>query len=246
MDTQKTLEITKDPKKALDFARVYAKEGKYEEALEMHQWFHVNALSIKRSLYGVRLGGALSSWIRLGENYPKAKQRLIEIRDEELAKIKNGDWKFENYHDIEAISRVLKESNMPVKIFKIISEKEKDVEKVMRCFDITLKYLVDEGEVELCRKYFDDPLKYVSKYIGYFKDNEKSSKEHILKMENSKIKEEFVKGTTEVHKNIYIKSMNLLVRVLRMLDRNKEIEQVYMAGKGIVSDEEYEKILVEK
>src|SRR3569623_459970 len=104
MDSQQLLELTKDPHKALNYANSYKKEGKYQEALEMHEWFHFNALSINRSFYGVRLSFALAYWIKLAEVYPIAKQRLIEIREEEIKKIKGGDWKFENFHDIEAIS----------------------------------------------------------------------------------------------------------------------------------------------
>src|SRR5437016_1020215 len=126
MDPQKLPEITKDPQKAREFAIAYRKEGKYEEALEMHEWFHFNALSIRPSLYGVRLSFALSEWMELAEIYPKAKERLLEIRSDETTKIKNGTWQFQDFHDVREISRKLKDERVSVELFKLICEKETD------------------------------------------------------------------------------------------------------------------------
>jgi len=242
MDSQKLSEIKNDPKKALDFAKSYKKEGKFEEALEMHEWYHFNVLSIKPSQYGVRLSFALGHWMKLSEVYPKAKQRLIEIRDEGGHKIKSGDWKFEDFHEVVNISNYLKDSETPIEVFKLICVKEPDNEKVSKCFYFAFKLLVDKGEAELLRKYLGNPLRYVTKYFNDFKENESSLKEHVRKMADAENKKDIIQEMEKSPKKIYINEISLLVQALKMLNRDKEIEEVYKAGKGIIPDVEYQKI----
>jgi len=79
-------EYTKsDVAKALRDAERLAQEGKYEQALERHLWYHENALKYDEAQYGVRLSFALSSWVALGRDYPKALEALRSTRDQTFA-----------------------------------------------------------------------------------------------------------------------------------------------------------------
>lgn len=242
MNSQELLEITKDPRKALDFARSYKKEEKYEEALEMYEWFHSSAVPIKPSLYGVRLSFALGYWMQLAAVYPKAKQRLIEIRDEGVLKIKSGNWRFDDFHEVLNISNKLKDSETPIETFKLICAKETDKEKVNKCFYFALGLLVDKGETVILGKHLENSLSYVTKYINYFKENESSLKEYVRKMADAENKKDVIQEMENAPKRIYSNEITLLVRALKMLNRVKEIEDVYNAGKGIIPDEDYQKI----
>ena len=242
MDSQKLLEIKKDPRKALDFAKAYTKEGKYEEALEMHEWFYFNALSIQPSLSGVRLSFALSYWMKLAEKYPQAKNRLIEIRDEGALKLKSEVWKSQNFREVINISIYLKDNNTPIEIFKVICQKQIDKEEIIKCYNFVFKLLVENGEAELCRKYFGDPLKYVSTYINEFNESEISLKEFINKMVDKEKKKDVIHEMKKSSGRIYNDKISLLVSALKLIGRNEEIKEVYKAGKGIIPEEEYDKI----
>jgi hypothetical protein len=74
-----------DVSKALRDAEQFATEGKNEQALERHIWYHENALKYDPAQYGVRLSFALSSWVQLGKAYPKALEALRSTRDQALA-----------------------------------------------------------------------------------------------------------------------------------------------------------------
>ena len=89
---------------ALDQAREYAAEGKFEEALEKHIWYHNHALEINQAHYGVRLSYALSDWIELGKKYRKALDALKDIRDKKVARLVAGENNWLLFHEIVAIN----------------------------------------------------------------------------------------------------------------------------------------------
>src|SRR4051812_22582627 len=65
-----------DVERALEDAEKFAREGKYQQALERHIWYHENALKYDQAQFGVRLSFALSDWAELGKVYPPAKVAL--------------------------------------------------------------------------------------------------------------------------------------------------------------------------
>src|SRR5687768_17293473 len=72
-------------------------EGKYEEALNKHLWFHEESKS-SIGMGGVRLSFALSHWMELGEAYPPALAALKAIRDANEAKLLEGAGGFREFH----------------------------------------------------------------------------------------------------------------------------------------------------
>jgi len=239
MDTQKLLEIKKDPRKAIEFAVAYKNEGKYAEALEMFEWFHFNALSISSSLYGVRLSFALGYWMTLAEVYPRAKERLLEIRDEEIERIKGNKWAFENFHDISAISKQLEDGQTPINIFKWIDKNESDQDKAMKCFDVLFESLCEKEEIDLCNNYLTDPKSKAKRYVDLFKQAESGILQYFKKINEDAEKKELVQESLSSMRKKYTHDMRLLVKILKSANRQKDIDSVFEAGKGIIPDEQY-------
>lgn len=223
-----------DPKKALELARIYRNEGKYQEALEMHEYYHFNILSVSPAYQGARLSYAIADWLKLGEKYPKAKQRLIEIRDGEIKKVKSGNWSFDNFWDMVAISRYLKEDQKIIEVFKIISGKESDSKKINSCFNLVLEDLVNAGEMELCNKYFPDPVLSVQ--------HEKERLKTLDILPFSQDEQETIEDAKIFIRKDYVKKLSLLVRVLKSANRLKDLDAIHKVGRGVISDEEYEMI----
>ena len=216
--------------RALQQARAYRAEGKYPEALERHEYYYFNILKEHPSHYGVRLSFALSDWIKLGEKYPKAKQRLLEIRNEGMRKIESGTWEFETFHEVVAISKWLNENQAAVQCFKVIDSQETDQQKLQKCFEVVFEHLVNHHETVLSNKYLTDVEARVQKYVEQFKD-----------LEAFVVKQPAPKDIA-VAKTLFIRSVTVLVKALQSANRTNDVETVYQAGRGIVPGEEYEAI----
>jgi hypothetical protein len=146
---------------ALDAARQLADEGKYEQALERHVWFHDHALEVDDSYGGVRLSFALSDWIDLGRKYPPALRKLKAIRDTKTAKLIAGVEERDLFHDVSSINEGLGESESTVALFKRIdAERPAFAGKVSA---LAIEALVAAQEYELARKYLPEPMEKFSR-----------------------------------------------------------------------------------
>jgi hypothetical protein len=141
---------------ALEAAQKLASDGKYEEALQKHIWYHKHALELDQAQYGVRLSFALSYWIDLGKKYPPALKALREIRDDDAVRLATGEQNRELFDDIVAINEELGDSASTVEIFK-------KIELVQPTFASTVAELADKPlfnakEYQLEKKYLGDPF----------------------------------------------------------------------------------------
>jgi len=146
-----------DPEKVLDEARALAAQGKYEDALQKHLWFHENALKYTPSLAGVRLSFALDYWIELGTKYPKAKEALVSIRDKNTKAFSEGNGTVALFHDVRAINDNLNERSKTVALFKMLHEKFPALAKA--CYQFAEKDLAERREYQICISHIPDPLK---------------------------------------------------------------------------------------
>src|SRR5947209_19742990 len=106
-----------EPLAALKAAKELASEGRYEEALQKHLWFHDHALEHTPALAGVRLSFALADWLELGNRYPPVRQALIAVRDRKARAIADGAGSIELFHDVSAINYALGEDPQTVARF---------------------------------------------------------------------------------------------------------------------------------
>ena len=140
---------------ALREAQRLTSEGKYEEALQKHLWYHEHAEAIEPSHAGVRVSFALAYWADLGTKYPKALDALKSIRDQGAARLLagEGDWKL--FFEVDAINNALGEPRTTVELFKKIDAANPDL--AARVYSGASRTLVAMGESALVRKYMPDP-----------------------------------------------------------------------------------------
>lgn len=142
---------------ALDAARQLAAEGKFQEALEKHIWFHDHSLEVDRSFYGVRLSYALAYWLELGKNYPPALKALHQIRDAKSSRLLAGEMNRALFHDVESINDRLHEPATTVELFKKIEAVQPKF--AASIYDLVEEALVATSEYALAKKYLGDPAK---------------------------------------------------------------------------------------
>ena len=146
---------TPDLQKILDEAKDFMSRGAYEEALQRHIWYHNHALEIDPAQTGVRLSFALSGWMELGRRYPKAKQALIEIRDNKTREIAQGRGYSEMVQEVQAINHELQDDDATYALFKTI--REKDPKLAGQCYFYLESLLVSKGEYQWCFSHMGDP-----------------------------------------------------------------------------------------
>lgn len=150
-----------EAEQVLDAARQLADEGRYDQALEKHVWYHDHALEVDESHAGVRLSFALSDWIDLGRKYPPALEKLKAIRNTKAAKLFGGEEDRELFHDVSSINEALGESESTVALFKRIdAERPAFAGKVSA---LVIEALVAAQEYELARKYLPNPMERFSR-----------------------------------------------------------------------------------
>jgi hypothetical protein len=201
-----------NPQVILQEARADTRAKRYETALAKHVWFHHNALSIRPSLYGVRLSFALSYWQELAKEYPAALVKLKEIRDTAERDVLAGNNVRESFHDMESINDYLDEQSATKKVFEILDEKNPTSAK--KVFDLAQPSLVQGKAYALIGKYVapeDDFPKIRDTYRQGKKlaDDARFGSRH-LDFANKKFANE---ATT-------------LVAILAVTDRKKEAEEI--------------------
>jgi len=144
-------------KDVLDEAPRLAREGKYEEALRKHIWFHDNALNVTPSYYRVRLSYALRDWVALGKKYPKALDALKDIRDAKTTRLLGNEFEKDLFMDVKAINFYLKEQRATVELFKEIGDANYSF--AVSVYDWVDDALIEAREFALARKYLGDPIK---------------------------------------------------------------------------------------
>jgi len=142
-----------DPDKVFDEALQAHKDGKYEEALRKHIWFHQYALDYQLSLSGVRLSYALSDWRCLGTKYPDALVALEYFVDKAEDEIKDGGDIYSIFHDFESINEVLGNEERTIALFEWLDRNDgRLAEKVS---NLARQALIDAEKYTLVGKYLD-------------------------------------------------------------------------------------------
>jgi serine/threonine protein kinase len=130
-------------------------QGRYEEALLRHIWYHNHALEYDQAQTGVRLSFWLADWIELGRRYPRAWQALIEIRDEKTRKLVEGGGYSQLFSDVVSINGYLQDDEASYALFKTVQKR--DPALAQQCYFYVENLLVKKGEYELCFNYMGDP-----------------------------------------------------------------------------------------
>jgi len=199
-----------DPTKVLNEAQSLARQGKYEEALQKHIWYHDNALIYDPAQYGVRLSFALGAWKELGEKYPKAKQALIDIRDRDAKSLREGRGTFQLFNDVESINDELQQKTATVDLFKSLHEKQPKLAK--ECYKVAEETLVAQREYALCMNYLGDPI-------------EKFEESRRYREEMIKERPDFKPAQWHAEKE-FVRRTSRLVEILAGAGRRKDAEDI--------------------
>jgi hypothetical protein len=198
---------------ALDDARRLAREGKYEEALQKHVWFHDNALTNGPGYYGVRLSFALSDWAELGKKYPHALKVLRDIRDRKTSRLLDGEIDHHLFHDVSSINEYLKETKETVELFNKIDSR--DSHFAAKVYDLADEALIEAKEFRLARKYQGDPQKRLVTATKNYQRGLDYSKKSIDES-----------AARQAHERIFAEEAVRIITVLRETGDRPRAEQI--------------------
>ena len=144
-----------DPDKVLSEAKQLAADGKYEDALQRHIWYHNHALEFAPSLMGVRLSFALGDWNELARRYPKAKTALIEIRDMKTKQLLKDQGNFETFKEVNSLNRVLQQQDATLNLFRTVAEKNPKL--ASQCYRFAEELLIADKDYAACLQFMGEP-----------------------------------------------------------------------------------------
>ncbi len=128
-------------------------KGRYETALAKHVWFHDHSLQLQPSLAGVRLSFALSDWLKLGEVYPPALDKMKAIREDLEKKMRDEDRvrvRFQDFHDFVSLNQTLRQEERTAELFQWLAENDR--EDADRLFGVAQPSLIKQKKYDLVRR----------------------------------------------------------------------------------------------
>ena len=203
----------------LERARAARLEGRYEDALRDHLWFHENALAVEPGLAGVRLSFALRDWIYLAEQFPLARRALQGLRDRDTARMLNGGESRDLFRDIVAINSALGEEKATHDLFVRMDIQMPAL--AAQCADFALPALVAAEDFTLARRHLGDPAARVAALAA----NLNGYTEELVKTGGTSSAPALLSFVLN-----YTKEVRLIVEVLRRQDEEELAEQVSRAA----------------
>ncbi|GGX82726.1 hypothetical protein GJV26_05900 [Massilia dura] len=208
----------------LERARAARLEGRHEDALRDHLWFHENALSVEPALAGVRLSFALRDWIYLAEQFPLARRVLQGLRDRDTMRLLNDSEDGtvaprDLFRDVVAINSALGEERATHDLFVRIDIQAPAV--AAQCADLALLAIAAAEDFTLARRYLGDPAARVSALAA----NLNAYTAELVKTAGTSSAPALLSFVLN-----YTKEVRLVVEVLRRQDEDELAEQVSRAA----------------
>jgi hypothetical protein len=133
-------------------ARMNAQD--YEGALQRQIWYFSHALE-HGEVNPIRLSFGIMHWGELGRRYPKARQALVEIRDQRVGEFERGGGYSELFSEVQNVNRELGEPSATATLFRSIERR--DPQLARQCYPYAESVLVEQGDYTSCLKYLGDP-----------------------------------------------------------------------------------------
>ncbi len=201
-----------DPQKILTEARADTDEGRFEDALEKHVWYHRNALKIRPSQAGVRLSFALNDWFELGKKHPPAQAKLRTIRDEAETNVRDNKDARNAFIDLSAINLTLGEDLKTKDLFAWLDSKNQEL--AQRVFDVAMPSLIRVKEYALCGRYLEP-------------DKSFERMQKLFRIQKDLTKDPDMAASMQDHsRRTFINGTSTLVALLVVNDRKSEAETV--------------------
>ena len=140
--------------KIVDQVKILTFNGRYEEALQHLVWYYAHS-ETDPSQSGMRAWIALGDWVELSSRYPKARQALIETRDDYEQQLLDGHGSSDLFLDVDTMNQSLASKDRTYTLFKSIEQR--DPKLAANCFHYVESQMLQRREYEDCRKYIGDP-----------------------------------------------------------------------------------------
>jgi len=145
-----------DLQKILEEANDLMKRGQYEESLQRHIWYHNHEKEFGDSYQNVvRITSAIADWVELGRRYPRAKQALLEIRDQDTRALAGGSGYADLFTDVNSINHELHDDDATYELYKTI--RQQDPQLAGQGYFWIESLLVAKGEYQWCYDHMGDP-----------------------------------------------------------------------------------------
>ena len=140
---------------ALDEAEELAEAGKYKQALEKFAWYFEKSRGTSQA--GVRLSFALSTWKKLGDKYPPAREKLFSLRDEAEREVltKDSPLTLTYFAEVASIDEEYSQTGKTLGFFKKLATEAP--EKARLCCHAARKCLMLHKEYALYLKFGPEP-----------------------------------------------------------------------------------------
>jgi hypothetical protein len=142
----------------LKTARAAAKAGDHAAALASYEHFFDNALKDQgeeNNYYGVRLSYCLDEWVRLGEKYPQARQRLEAKAAEPIVELERTR-RPELFHDLISINEHLDRDRASIDYFLKLHSADRPLAEAVVSY--IWDSLVADAQWEACSAYISEPI----------------------------------------------------------------------------------------
>jgi hypothetical protein len=133
-------------------AQVLSAKGQHDQALQCFLKLYAQAQAATNSAL---LKTVLPDWIELGKKYPKAKQALVDIRDQDTREFSQGKGDLPLLQEVADVNEALGDDQATVALFKNIGQKNPSQAKDWHMF--IEPALVRCGEYQLCLDYIGNP-----------------------------------------------------------------------------------------
>jgi len=161
------------PGEVLKEARAAAKAGNHALALSSYERFFDCALqdqSEDNNYYVVRLSYCLDEWVRLGERYPAARERL-EVKAVEALVAFESTSDYEKFHDFQSIRDHLGQKDVVLSKFVEFHESRPELAKV--ALRLMWNRLVEAKRWDICVAYIEHYEENYERALNMFDESMK-------------------------------------------------------------------------
>jgi hypothetical protein len=123
--------------------------SRYDEALQMCLAYH------EKYKTGSSWSYLLPDWVELGRRFPKAKEALIKIRDNDVREFSAGRGFADLFSEVYSINGALHQDDSTYELFK--SFRDKDPDLAQQCYYYVEGLLMAKGDYQWCYNHIGDP-----------------------------------------------------------------------------------------
>jgi len=225
-----------DLQKVLGEVKALMEQGRYEEALQRQIWYFNHALQ-----YGeanpVRLSFGIMNWAELGRRYPKARQALLEIRDQDTRKFSEGGGYASLFQEVADINHELQDEDATYTLFKQIQEK--DPQLTQQCYLIAEDLLVRKGEYALCLSYISDPQAKFATILHQFDVLRQMEQRSVVARKEHPLPAglpDTTEAAKKMHEDIFVRQVRQLIEILVGTGHQADAEKIHDEAVAVLDD----------